>query len=90
MRVVAGNCHIQRVDDIDPRLAIAHVDPLHRGPIEPPRHFVRGEEFGRFEMGSTVVLVTPPGFLSPLPSAAEGETVRMGQAIARLGARATS
>lgn len=71
------------------RIRVVGVDPLHRGPIEPPRHFVRGEEFGRFEMGSTVVLVTPPGFLSPLPGATEGETVRMGEAIARLGERAT-
>jgi len=72
------------------RIRVVGVDPLHRGPIEPPRHFVRGEEFGRFEMGSTVVLLTPRGFLSPLPSATEGETVRMGQAIARLGEQATS
>jgi phosphatidylserine decarboxylase len=68
------------------RIRVVGVPPLHRGPVEPPRRFERGEEFGRFEMGSTVVLVTPPGFLAPLPEAAQGRSVRMGQAIARLGA----
>lgn len=66
------------------RIRVVGLDPLHRGPVEPPRRFGRGEEIGRFEMGSTVVLVTPPGFLAP--GAAEGDSPRMGQAIARLGA----
>jgi len=64
------------------RIRVVGVDPLHRGPILPPRTFARGEELGRFEMGSTVVLVTPPGFHTP--AAAQGATVRMGEAIADL------
>jgi len=64
------------------RIRVVGVDPLHRGPIQPPRPFRRGEEFGRFEMGSTVVLVTPPGFHSP--TADLGATVRMGEPIADL------
>ena len=63
-------------------IRVVGVDPLHRGAVEPPRAFARGEEFGRFEMGSTVVLVTPPGFHAP--TAAQGATIRMGQPIAEL------
>ena len=65
------------------RIRVVGVDPLHRGPIQPARAFARGEEFGRFEMGSTVVLVTPEGFLEP--TAPQGATVRMGEPIATLG-----
>lgn len=67
------------------RIRVVGVEPGHVGPIEPPRPFARGEELGRFEMGSTVVLVTPPGFLTPLPDVVEGRTIRLGQAIAELG-----
>ncbi|MEM9799435.1 MAG: archaetidylserine decarboxylase [Planctomycetota bacterium] len=64
------------------RIRVVGVESLHRGAVSPPLHFDRGAEFGRFEMGSTVVLVTPAGFLEPL--AEPGSTVRMGQAIARI------
>lgn len=65
------------------RIRVVGLDPLHRGPVEPPRPFARGEELGRFEMGSTVVVVAPPGMLEPLAAGAEGATPRMGEAIAR-------
>ena len=64
------------------RIRVVGVDPFHRGPVEPPRPFARGEEFGRFEMGSTVVLVTPPGMLAA--TASLGATVRMGEPIGKL------
>lgn len=67
------------------RIRVLGLDPLHRGPVSPPRSFARGEELARFEMGSTVVLVTPPGFHTPLPAADLGQSVRMGQAIGSLG-----
>ena len=44
----------------------------------------KGAEMGRFNMGSTVILLLPPGrseWLSPL---AAGDTIRVGQTLARL------
>ena len=50
----------------------------------PGRHFLRGEEIGRFNLGSTVVLVVPPGQAGWRPGLAPGHAVRMGQALASL------
>lgn len=46
-----------------------------------PRRFTRGEELARFEMGSTVVLVTTRGAASPLSGLAPGHPVRLGAPI---------
>lgn len=43
-----------------------------------------GAEMGRFNMGSTVILLLPPGRCQWLSSLAVGSTVRLGQAIGRL------
>ena len=48
------------------------------------RGFRRGEEIGRFNLGSTVVLVLPPGQATWRPGLAPGQPVRMGQALASL------
>jgi phosphatidylserine decarboxylase len=45
----------------------------------------RGEEMGRFLLGSTVVLLLPPGPLTFNPAWAPGRTIRMGEALARKG-----
>ena len=66
------------------RIRVVGLQPDHVGPVDPPRAFARGEELGRFEMGSTVVLVTPPGFLKPLPETEVGDPIRLGQSIATL------
>ena len=44
----------------------------------------RGEEIGRFNLGSTVVLVVPPGQAVWRSNLAPGQDVRMGQALASL------
>lgn len=44
----------------------------------------RGEELGRFNMGSTVILVLPPGACDPAQTLVAGQPVRMGQPLARL------
>jgi phosphatidylserine decarboxylase len=44
----------------------------------------RGAELGRFNMGSTVILLLPRGAGSWLPQLAPGSTVRVGHALARL------
>ncbi len=46
-----------------------------------PRAVARCEEIGRFEMGSTVILLLPPGDLRF--TVAPGEPVRLGQVLAR-------
>ncbi|MYF69808.1 MAG: phosphatidylserine decarboxylase [Proteobacteria bacterium] len=48
------------------------------------REFGRGAEIGRFNLGSTVVLVLPPGLATWRPELAPGQPVRMGQALASL------
>ena len=56
--------------------------PQGAAPPAAGRCFARGEELARFELGSTVVLIAPPG--GPRPSGpAVGASVRMGEPIGR-------
>ena len=41
----------------------------------------KGEEMGRFNMGSTVILLMPPGALKSLESLGAGDTVKVGQKL---------
>ncbi len=50
--------------------------------VTPPHALQRGDEFGRFEMGSTVVLLFPPGAVEWTVNA--GYPVRVGERIARV------
>lgn len=65
------------------RIRVVGVPPGHDGPVEPPFRFRRGEELARFEMGSTVVLITPPGVAGGSVGAVEGAAVRIGRPIGR-------
>jgi phosphatidylserine decarboxylase len=49
-----------------------------------PVVLMRGREMGRFNMGSTVILLAPPGMLAWRPQFVAGKEVRMGQALANL------
>jgi phosphatidylserine decarboxylase len=49
-----------------------------------PLALARGTELGRFNMGSTVILLLPPGRAAWLPALAAGGTIRVGQALAHL------
>ncbi|HNT39864.1 MAG TPA: archaetidylserine decarboxylase [Rubrivivax sp.] len=49
---------------------------------EAPPRLERGQEMGRFLLGSTVVLLLPPGPLAFAPGWAPGGAIRMGQAMA--------
>jgi len=44
----------------------------------------KGAEFGRFNMGSTVIVLLPPGTSEWLPALGAGNPVRVGQPLARL------
>ncbi len=81
-------------------LFVGSIETVFAGEINPPpgrggevraieagvgRRFGRGEELGRFNMGSTVIVLfgEPAGFV---PRIEPGEPVRMGQPLARFGA----
>jgi phosphatidylserine decarboxylase len=61
--------------------------PVAPAPGAAPFPAARGEEVGRFNMGSTVILLFPPGAIEWRAGLASGQTVRMGEPIGRrLGA----
>jgi phosphatidylserine decarboxylase len=62
--------------------AVHRLEP--RGDAE--RFQARGAELGRFNMGSTVLLLLPPSSLRWQPTLAPGREVRMGEPLAALGA----
>jgi phosphatidylserine decarboxylase len=49
-----------------------------------PLRLAKGQEMGRFNMGSTVILVTPADLVQWLPSVRARDSVRVGQSLARL------
>ncbi|MEZ6017812.1 MAG: archaetidylserine decarboxylase [Planctomycetota bacterium] len=64
------------------RIRVVGLERFPDGPLPEPRRFARGAELGRFEMGSTVVLVTPPGALVAGSAPAEGAAVKLGAPLA--------
>jgi phosphatidylserine decarboxylase len=50
-------------------------------PPAPPPHFLKGAELGRFNMGSTIILLLPAGAVAWTARFGAGATVRMGEAI---------
>ena len=58
-------------------------------PVAPaPALLARGAELGRFNMGSTVILLLPPGAARWDSGLAAGGTLRVGQALGALDAAA--
>jgi phosphatidylserine decarboxylase len=52
-----------------------------------PLHLKKGEEMGRFNMGSTVILLTAPDMIDWLSNMNAGNSVSVGQPLARLRGR---
>jgi len=52
-----------------------------------PRELIRGEELGRFNMGSTVIVLAEPGRINWSPELMHGSEVRVGQTIGRITPR---
>ena len=44
-------------------------------------NLAKGEEMGRFNMGSTVILLMPPGALKSLEGLGAGDAVQVGQKL---------
>ena len=81
-------------------MIVAGIETVWSGPIVPPgqralaidlelpaseRTLEKGAEMGRFQLGSTVILLLPRGVASWIPALGEGSAVRMGARIATLG-----
>jgi phosphatidylserine decarboxylase len=49
-----------------------------------PLQLAKGAELGRFNMGSTVILITPAGMIDWLSSAKARDSIRVGQPLGRL------
>jgi len=63
------------------RIRVVGVEPGRDGALAPERRVARGEELARFEMGSTVVLLAPPGGPRPVDGLAPGRRLKMGEVI---------
>ncbi|MFT3904904.1 MAG: archaetidylserine decarboxylase [Steroidobacteraceae bacterium] len=75
--------------EVTPMRGPRRVQPLQPRPDAAPLQRAAGEELGRFNMGSTVILLTPPGFGRFAPRLRPGAVLRMGEAIGQLGLACT-
>ncbi|MDB5974185.1 MAG: phosphatidylserine decarboxylase [Nevskia sp.] len=62
---------------------LRNVPPTYYQPMQ-PLTLPRGAELGRFHMGSTVILLAPPGVLTWDPALTAGQEVRLGQSLATM------
>jgi phosphatidylserine decarboxylase len=69
--------------DVAPRSPHQRAD-LPLDTTRSPLKLSKGAEMGRFNMGSTVILLTPPDLVNWLPKFATGSRVEVGQMLARL------
>ncbi len=78
-------------------LFVGSIETVWNGRVTPPHNheagsyspmnpvvLMRGREMGRFNMGSTVILLAPPGMVAWRPHLAPGKDVRMGLALGTL------
>jgi len=63
------------------RIRIEGVRTEEQGPLAPARRFARGQDLARFELGSTVILIAPPGAVRGRRDLAAGARVRVGEPI---------
>jgi phosphatidylserine decarboxylase len=63
------------------RRVVTRLEPRRPGP---PLELARGAEMGRFNMGSTVILLFPPGRIAWHENLRAGRIVRMGEPIGRI------
>ena len=80
--VLVGAFGVGRIEIVCAELQSNTAASAHAETLSAPIHLTRGAELGTFHLGSTVVVVTPPGrwnwIINP------GEPVRLGREIAQL------
>lgn len=81
--VAVGATMVGKVKLVTEDLETNRGEPRADRDYHPPRPFARGEEWGRFEFGSTLVLVATAGALE-LDAAEPGTPLRLGRPIGRL------
>jgi phosphatidylserine decarboxylase len=72
-------------DEVTPRTPRSRASLPLEG-VRTALSLARGAEMGRFNMGSTVILLLPPGHAAWRDTLAPGSAIRMGQALAQLTA----
>jgi len=79
-------------------MLVSSIGTVWSGTVTPPRtrrvqvtdwsrrdiHLAKGEEMGRFNMGSTVITLLPPDAIATMDAFEAGDPVLMGQRLARL------
>jgi len=79
-------------------MLVSSMETVWSGVVTPPRgrkitrgdwsrrdiNLNKGEEMGRFNMGSTVILLLPPGAVSSIEHYESGDNIAMGQKLGRL------
>jgi phosphatidylserine decarboxylase len=79
-------------------MLVSSMETIWSGMVTPPRglkisrgdwsrrdiNLMKGEEMGRFNMGSTVILLLPPGAVSSIEHYESGDSVVMGQKLGRM------
>ena len=79
-------------------MLVSSMDTVWAGTVTPPHgrrvevgdwsrrdiRLAKGQEMGRFNMGSTVILLLPPGAVSSIDDYEPGDVVMMGQKLGRL------
>ncbi|MBT8100519.1 MAG: phosphatidylserine decarboxylase, partial [Gammaproteobacteria bacterium] len=72
--------------DIRPRRS-GVVEAFNLNEIRGDRRFLQGDTIGWFNMGSTVILVAPPGATDNFENIIAGQTLRMGDRVGRFLSR---
>lgn len=74
-------------------LIVASIETVFNAPMSPyraeessthDRAFARGDEIGRFLLGSTVIVIVPRDTFAPSPRLAVGSRVRMGESLGNI------
>jgi phosphatidylserine decarboxylase len=78
-----GTINSRWTGDIRPRKS-GVVEQFDLDSLDVGREFARGDTLGWFNMGSTVILLVPPGISDAFPALEPGNTVRTGDAIGRM------
>jgi phosphatidylserine decarboxylase len=74
--IFVGSMHINSIGQISP----PYKKEVKQYSFDEPIIFKKGEEFGRFNMGSTVILLSPGSEFANLPMDAK-DAIQMGQAL---------